>query len=741
MPKRTPPPPAAPDKQDPETMKIAHLKKELRESGLDTTGLKKTLVERVRKLRATIKTAGQQDVDIPAPEKPPEFKKPARVKIDQYRKMSNRELKTMAQEKGLLNVGVRKVLVDRLQTFERWKNTKGVETFEQHLALNPVQGTRVMREMGLPTNGDRRQQLRRVYEFLKKHRPDRITRQIDPYIAMSNRQLKKKMEAMKFKNVGRATRNQLLARLKIALDKRAAKSQSAPKPKPKPKPKPPQSRVQPAAEPVASADDMDEKRAEPPPTQPKSFGLAMPPGIKPNKPPSVVSAPSGLDSSIASSIASSPPAPALLNQRLTQSEIDDAGSVAYGSSLPTVYTDSSKPRLEHVIRFEQRKGAKKKPDRKEAQDVARGVIDDLFGRVDRQARANQAARAVMGDMLYELEAQEAARAVMGDMLADLELRAADLDVLPGARTLEAPPAPDPPAPPQPNFGLAMPVPANKPKPKPKPKPLPDVLPGARTLEAPDPDPDPDPPPPPARNFGLAVVNRSPSPAPLPGARTLEGPDDDVDDNKHDDDQPPLPQPPPDPAQPRVVNDAFFPPIQDDDPPPAPPADQRTDADLIRLYRGMSRRELIRDYYPDDPVGVHRYVEVLGMPQDLPAAPPPVNRLQVAAAQDLVPVHRYQPVMPRAVRAAIIPDDPAPPRHAYRPSHRPQYVPIDGIPGAPLNQSVVNWYYDQAFNMKMEEDDMSKRYPWLFGETGLYNVEKCEYPCQVIDGVCVCPPGY
>ena len=87
--------------------------------------------------------------------------------------------------------------------------------------------------------------------------------------------------------------------------------------------------------------------------------------------------------------------------------------------------------------------------------------------------------------------------------------------------------------------------------------------------------------------------------------------------------------------------------------------------------------------------------------------------------------------------------PAAPRN-YIPAARPQYVPAGALPGAPLHPRVVNFYYDQAFNLKVEEDDMCKKYPWLFGGDGLYGglyVEKCEFPCQVIDGVCVCPPGY
>ena len=60
------------------------------------------------------------------------------------------------------------------------------------------------------------------------------------------------------------------------------------------------------------------------------------------------------------------------------------------------------------------------------------------------------------------------------------------------------------------------------------------------------------------------------------------------------------------------------------------------------------------------------------------------------------------------------------------------------PGHSLNPEVVNWYTAHAFEQKYEEDDMSKMYPWLFGAQGLYSGIKCEYPCQVIGGVCVCP---
>ena len=63
------------------------------------------------------------------------------------------------------------------------------------------------------------------------------------------------------------------------------------------------------------------------------------------------------------------------------------------------------------------------------------------------------------------------------------------------------------------------------------------------------------------------------------------------------------------------------------------------------------------------------------------------------------------------------------------------------PGNPLNQNVINWYYEHSYEPKYEQDDMSKMYPWIFGAQGLYGAmvsEECRYPCQVIDGVCVCP---
>ena len=104
------------------------------------------------------------------------------------------------------------------------------------------------------------------------------------------------------------------------------------------------------------------------------------------------------------------------------------------------------------------------------------------------------------------------------------------------------------------------------------------------------------------------------------------------------------------------------------------------------------------------------------------------RRQAAARRGLVPVHQVQPY----VRAA-----PARPGKMIIPV-QPMRLP----PGsAPINPNVVGWYYQEAFSLKTKQDNMSKNYPWLFGPEGLYGgmcVEDCEYPCELIDGVCVCP---
>ena len=59
------------------------------------------------------------------------------------------------------------------------------------------------------------------------------------------------------------------------------------------------------------------------------------------------------------------------------------------------------------------------------------------------------------------------------------------------------------------------------------------------------------------------------------------------------------------------------------------------------------------------------------------------------------------------------------------------------PGRTINPAVVNWYAQQSFEPKYEEDDMSKLYPWLFGSEGLYSGIVCPYPCRVVNGACDC----
>ena len=60
----------------------------------------------------------------------------------------------------------------------------------------------------------------------------------------------------------------------------------------------------------------------------------------------------------------------------------------------------------------------------------------------------------------------------------------------------------------------------------------------------------------------------------------------------------------------------------------------------------------------------------------------------------------------------------------------------------INQQVVNWYAEKSFELKVQESEMSRDYPWLFGRGGLFSgilyEEVCEFPCQVIDGVWECP---
>ena len=67
--------------------------------------------------------------------------------------------------------------------------------------------------------------------------------------------------------------------------------------------------------------------------------------------------------------------------------------------------------------------------------------------------------------------------------------------------------------------------------------------------------------------------------------------------------------------------------------------------------------------------------------------------------------------------------------------------FEAPPGNPLNPNVVDWYYQKAFEPKYKSDSMSIMYPWLFGSQGLYGgmvTEECEYPCEYIDGACICP---
>ena len=60
------------------------------------------------------------------------------------------------------------------------------------------------------------------------------------------------------------------------------------------------------------------------------------------------------------------------------------------------------------------------------------------------------------------------------------------------------------------------------------------------------------------------------------------------------------------------------------------------------------------------------------------------------------------------------------------------------PGARMNPEVTNFYYQQSFEPQYVEDDMSKRYPYLFGPEGLYSHIVCPYPCRFVDGACECP---
>ena len=68
-------------------------------------------------------------------------------------------------------------------------------------------------------------------------------------------------------------------------------------------------------------------------------------------------------------------------------------------------------------------------------------------------------------------------------------------------------------------------------------------------------------------------------------------------------------------------------------------------------------------------------------------------------------------------------------------------PVLPPPGRTLNPVLIGWYYQQAFSDDYEQDEMSKLYPWLFGPQGLYggmHVPKCDYPCEMKNGVCECP---
>ena len=60
------------------------------------------------------------------------------------------------------------------------------------------------------------------------------------------------------------------------------------------------------------------------------------------------------------------------------------------------------------------------------------------------------------------------------------------------------------------------------------------------------------------------------------------------------------------------------------------------------------------------------------------------------------------------------------------------------PGNPINPEVVRFYHQQSFEPRFVEDDMSKRYPYLFGPKGLYSNIACPYPCRVVNGACICP---
>jgi len=107
------------------------------------------------------------------------------------------------------------------------------------------------------------------------------------------------------------------------------------------------------------------------------------------------------------------------------------------------------------------------------------------------------------------------------------------------------------------------------------------------------------------------------------------------------------------------------------------------------------------------------------------------RRRAARAQGLVPVVRHRPVVRR--RANNNPRGPQQPVALRR--------AMDVPPGRNINPDIVGWYYQNAFQPKYKQADMSQMYPWLFGRHGLYGsmyTEECRYPCQIINGVCECP---
>ena len=63
--------------------------------------------------------------------------------------------------------------------------------------------------------------------------------------------------------------------------------------------------------------------------------------------------------------------------------------------------------------------------------------------------------------------------------------------------------------------------------------------------------------------------------------------------------------------------------------------------------------------------------------------------------------------------------------------------IERPPGNVINPQVISFYESQSFEPRYVEDDMSKKYPWLFGSKGLYSGVVCPYPCRVVNGACEC----